>query len=173
MKGKLIAFASVLCVASLMASGANAVKPDKPPGKPDTPGRTKTELITFTGELTGEQDVKGCCLNAGPWPEYRLTLNTPLSFSDGSFYPIDAYDGRVFMSHSSVGKDRTYLVQFWTEEGENHFCIQINGGEIVNDKKNEILTVTFTNEEWSVMHELEPDVYPLGVVSFKIVRTPN
>ena len=167
MKSKLIAFASVLCIASLMASGVNA-------GKPDTPGRTKTELIVFTGELAGGQDVEGCCLNAGPWPEYKLSLEKPLAFSDSSFYPIATYDGQVYMSHSSVGKDRKYLVQFWNEEGPGHICIQINGGVIVNDKKNKILTVTFTDEEWNVMHDLElGDARPLGTVSFTIVRTPN
>ena len=169
MKGKLIAFASILCIASLMASGANADKPNESdnPGKGnkgDKPGDTQTELIVFTGALAGVQEVEGCCPNAGPFPEYTLTLNTNLDFTDASFYPAGTYEGQVFMNGGKF--------QFWTE-GPEHICIEIYGSVEDRDRKAKVLTVTFTNVEWNVMHELEPDeAHPTGVVSFVLTRSP-
>ena len=82
MKGKLVAFAGILCIASLFISGANAK------GKPDKPGNTQTELIGFAGDFFyGSQPVKGCCPNAGPFPEYTLTLHVGLIGTDGTVYP--------------------------------------------------------------------------------------
>jgi len=158
MKGKLIAFASILCIASLMASGANA-------GKPDKPGNTRSELIVFTGDLAGGQEVEGCCPNAGPFPEYTLTLEKDLVFSDGTFFPIGTYEGQVFMNGGKF--------QFWTEGGPNdHICIEIYGGVEDHDRKAKVLTVTFDDVEWNVMHELEPgEAFPTGVVSFVLTRS--
>ncbi len=68
MKGKLIVFAGILCIASLMVSGANADKPTTNPGKGDKSPKTNTELIVFTGDLEGWAHVEGCCPNAGPFP---------------------------------------------------------------------------------------------------------
>jgi len=165
MKGKLLAFASVLCIVSLMVSGANAGKPDKPPGKPDKPGNTQTEWIVFTGDLAGGQEVEGCCPNAGPFPEYTLTLEKDLVFTDGTYYPMGTYDGQVFMNGGKF--------QFWTEVPE-HICIEIYGGVEDHDRKAKVLTVTFTNVEWNVMHELAPDeAHPTGVVSFVLTRIPT
>ena len=165
MKGKLLAFASTLCIASLMVSGANAGKPDKPPGKPDKPGNAQTEWIVLTGDLAGGQEVEGCCPNAGPFPEYTLALAKDLVFTDGTFYPMGTYDGQVFMNGGKF--------QFWTEEPE-HICIEIYGGVEDHDRKAKVLTVTFTNVEWNVMHELEPgEAHPTGVVSFVLTRIPT
>ena len=181
MKGKLIAFASILCIASLMASGANADKPATNPGHDDKPGnqgKTQTELIVFTGELTGEQDVEGCCLNRGPFPEYTLTLTKNLSFDDGTFFAAGRHAGHVYMSHSSVGKDRKYVVQFWTDchagipcEEDDHICIEINGGVEDYDRKAKVITVTFINEPWNVMGE--PKKVPTEKLNFVLTRTPN
>ena len=172
MKGKLIAFASILCIASLMASGANAGKPDKP-DKPDKPGNTQTEWIEFTEDFVGGEEVEGCCPNAGPFPEYTLTLAKNLTFTDGTIFAAGPHAGHVYMSHSSVGKDRKYVVQFWTT-GDDHICIEVYGGVEDHDRKAKVLTVTFTNVEWNVMHELEPDeAHPTGVVSFVLTRIPT
>jgi len=168
MKGKLIAFASILCIASLMASGANAGKPDKS-GKPDKPGNIETELIIFTGDLAGDQEVENCCPNAGPFPEYELTLNKALVFDDGTSYPVGTYDGQVFMNDYRVGKDRMYKVQFWTDVPE-HICIEIYGGVKDYDKKTKVFTVTFDDVEWNVMHD--PEKNPIGLVSFVLTRSP-
>ena len=36
----------------------------------------KGELIIFEeGDLSGNEIVLGCCPNAGPWPEYTMTLS--------------------------------------------------------------------------------------------------
>ena len=166
MKGKLIALASILCIASLVVSGASAK------GKPDKPGNIESELIVFTGELAGAQEVENCCPNAGPFPEYKLTLNKELVFNDGSTYSIGDYDGQVFMNAYRVGKDRLYKVQFWTE-GDDHICIEIYGGVKDYDKRTKVLTVTFDDVEWNVMHDLEPGEFlPTGVVSFVLTRSP-
>jgi len=160
MKGKLIAFASILCIASLMVSGANAGKPIKG-DKPGNKGKTQTELIVFTGDLTGEQEVEGCCPNAGPFPEYTLTLTKPLSFTDGTVFPAGDHEGQVFMNGGKF--------QFWTEGWpDDHICIEIYGGVEDYDRKAKVLTVTFDDVEWNVMHETEED--PLQKLTFVSTR---
>ena len=175
MKGKLIALASILCIASLIISGANAKgKPDHSNG----PGKTKTELIVFTGDfLQGSAKVDGCCLNRGPYPEYVLTLPVGLV---GRIVTYDAgsYTGQVYMSHSSVGKDRKYIVQFWTScheglglpcEDLDHMCIEINGGEEDYDRKTKVRTVTFTDVKWNTIGDRNTNQ---GTVSFVLTRSP-
>ena len=158
MKGKLLAFASILCIVSLMASGANAGKPDKPGNH----GKTQTESIVVTGDLAGGQEVEGCCPNAGPFPEYTLTLTKNLTFADGTHFAAGPYDGHVFMNDDKF--------QFWTEGWpNNHICIEIYGGEIYKDKKNKTLTVIFDDVEWNVMHE--PKKVPLQKLSFVLTRS--
>jgi len=172
MKGKLIAFASILCIASLIISGANAKgKPDHS----DKPGKTKTEWIAFTGDFVGGEEVEGCCLNAGPWPVYTLTLPVALVGSDVTYLAGD-YTGQVYMSHSSVGKDRKYIVQFWTScheglpcEDPNHMCIEINGGDEDYDRKTKVRTVTFTDVEWNTIGDRNTIQ---GTVSFVLTRSP-
>jgi hypothetical protein len=165
MKGKLIALASILCIASLMASGANAGKPDKPLGKPDKPGNTQTEWIGFTGNFVGGEEVEGCCPNAGPFPEYTLALKKDLVFSNGNIYPIGTYDGQVFMNGDKF--------QFWTEGWPNdHICIEIYGGVEDYDRKAKVLTVTFDDVEWNAMHE-DLEKTPIGLVSFVLTRIPT
>jgi len=154
MKGRLVAFVGVLCIASLMVSGANAKgKPDKP----DKPDEAKTEWIAFTGDLSGYQAVEGCCPNDGPFPEYEMTLDQ-VGGLDGH------YDGRLFMNRYGAGRDQEYKVQFWNDE----FAIEIIGGVIDDDKKNKVLTVTFTDE---ARVDLYTKVF-IAPVSFVIVRTP-
>ena len=150
MKGKLIAFASILCIASLMASGANADKPTNP-GKGDKPGKTKTELIAFTGEdLQGWAHVAGCCPNAGPNPRYTLTLPNGLRDKEGNeVYPPGTYeDGYLFMNGWSFEGESGYLVQFWHEDGWifDALTFEIICGTSVYDRQTRVLRVTCVNE---------------------------
>ena len=71
MKGRLIAFVGIFCIAILIFSGTDAKgeKPDKPSGKP-----SGKEWIQFWGDLVGGQVVEGCCPNAGPNPSYDMCL---------------------------------------------------------------------------------------------------
>jgi len=184
MKGKLIAFASILCIASLMASGANADKPDNPGDKGDKgdKGKTKTELIVFTGDLQGWAHVEGCCPNAGPSPRYTMYLPDGLrDLNNNRIYPIGTYDGELFMNGYGAGQDREYIVQFHAcciaddsvdECNVSHpeLKFQIIGGTPVHDKKNKVLTVTFVNAPyWADTWDWNRDDYA-GTVSFEITR---
>ncbi len=100
----------------------------------------KSELITFEGDLTGDpvtQRVEGCCPNAGPFPKYTMTLSRV--FGNIS----ETYNGNIFMNTFGTGKNKEYIVQFWWDE----MFLEVRGGVIDNDKKNKILTVTFTNAQ--------------------------
>ncbi len=174
MKGKLIAFASVLCIASLMASGANA-------GKPGKPGKTKTELIAFTGDLQGWAHVEGCCPNAGPNPLYTLTFNKDLvddSEIPNVIYPKDTYsDGYLFMNGWSYDGESGYLVQFWHSDCEGcnppesePLTFEIICGTSVYDRKTRVLTVTCDQEPWWKDYNRDID---MGLVSFEILRVPT
>jgi hypothetical protein len=137
MKGRLIAFISIFCIAVLIVSGQDAQgKPDKP----DKPGTPEAEWIAFDGDLVGGQAVVGCCPNAGPWPEYTMTL----LFEAGDF-PPKTYDGQLFINYYGAGRNQKYKVQFWNDE--IGLFIEIIGGVIEYDRKNKILTVTFTDDE--------------------------
>jgi hypothetical protein len=183
MKGKLIAFASILCVASLMVSGANADKPDNP-GKQDKPPKTDTELIVFTGDLQGWAHVEGCCPNAGPFPGYTITLPEPLvddSVSPEIVYPAGTYDGTLFMNSYGAGHVSEYIVQFHACCVDHVPCIdgllpvmsfEIIGGTgvEVGKRKDRVLTVTFEGEPyWNDWNRGTP----AGLVSFEITRAPS
>jgi hypothetical protein len=164
MKGKLVAFVAILCIASLIASGANA---KGKPVKPDKPGNTQTELITFTGDLNGWQEVEGCCPNAGPFPQYKMTL----SFAVGGFEVDTPIDGQLFMNVYRSGHDRGYKVQFWNDhDADNHVAIEIRGGKAYGDKKTKALTVVFENAECRNLHDPKDLI---TYVNFTLVRTPN
>jgi hypothetical protein len=183
MKGKLIAFASILCIASLMASGANADKPDSP-GKQDKPPKTDTELIVFTGDLQGWAHVAGCCPNAGPFPEYTITLPEPLvddSVPPETVYPAGTYNGELFMNSYGAGQVSEYIVQFHACCVDHVPCIDgnlpvmtfeiIGGTKVgVGKKKDRVLTVTFVDEPyWADWNRGTP----AGLVSFEITRAPS
>jgi hypothetical protein len=134
MKGRLVALVGVFCIASLIVFGADAKgKPDKPP-KPNGP---ETELIVFTGDLEGGQEVEGCCPNAGPFPPYTMDLDFPV----GDLQP-GTYDGQLFINFYGAGRDQKYKVQFWNDD--IGLAIEIIGGVIFNDKKNKVLRVEFS-----------------------------
>ena len=155
MKRKLIILLGILCIASLIVSGANAK------GKPDKPGGSKAEWIAFTGDLDGGQIVEGCCPNAGPFPEYTMTLD-----DDSGGLPDGTYEGHLFINRHGVGRNREYIVQFWNDS--LGVAVEIIGGVIVNDRAAKTTTITFTNE---VCRHLETNE-PIAVVSFVLVRSP-
>jgi hypothetical protein len=96
-----------------------------------------SELITFSGDLQGEQEVTGCCPNAGPFPEYTMNLSQTFGELSGG------YDGNIFMNVFGVGQNKSYMVQFgWTNNGSDYF-IEIRGGVFQEDKKTKTLTATF------------------------------
>ena len=187
MKGKLIAFASVLCIASLMASGANADKPEDK-GKPD---KTNTELIVFTGGLQGWAHVEGCCPNAGPFPWYTMYLPDGLrDFDNEQIYPSGTYYGTLFINIDGVGHNsgNNNIVQFHAccianDSGDEcdglypELKFQIRGGEgaEAGRKKDRVSTVTFTNARYWADSEdwiRDEDEYA-GEVSFTMTRAPS
>ena len=121
------------------------------------PKGEKSELITFVGDLAGSQVVKGCCPNAGPYPEYSMTLSGQL--------PAGPYDGQIFMNNVGRGKNKSYMVQFWT----NTMFLEVRGGVIQYDKRNKILTATFTDKE-CVIEDLINGGITTVVVRFTLTR---
>jgi len=179
MKRRLVAFVGIFCIAILAVSVADAGKPVKTPKPPKTPGLT-TECILFTGDLVsaGNTIIVGCCPNAGPWPAYEMTLTTE-SLLDGT------YLGSVFMN--SYGRNAPYAgykVQFWTwdseldDPGDGDYFFEIRGGEVQRDRKNKVLTVTFTDTNgtatgWKYYDDAEPYEFLIPNVSFVLVRTSD
>ena len=141
------------------------------PIKSDNPKKTKAELIVFTGDLVGSQEVVGCCPNAGPFPAYKMTLSFAV---DGSDYYTPAntpINGELFISGYSIGQDSGYIVQFSNEHNpDNHVAIEIRGGEVSMDKKTKEVTVVFTYAECRDQHDPKELI---TYVNFTLVRTPN
>jgi hypothetical protein len=158
MKGRLIAFVCIFCLAVLTVSGQVAQgKPDKPPGK------SKTEWIEFWGDLNGGQPVDGCCPNAGPFPPYRMCLNFEVSGHRAG----TCYDGHLFISGFGRGQIRgDYIVQFWTDDWD--VAIEIRGGVGDFDKRTRAFTVTFTDELCVDMVTGQP----ITSATFTLVRRP-
>jgi hypothetical protein len=106
--------------------------------------KSRSENITFVGNLAGSQIVGGCCPNAGPFPIYTMTL------SDAFPEPIfGTYKGHIFMnifmnlSSIAAGRKKSYVVKFWWTEDDSNYFIDIRGGDIEENKRTHILTVTF------------------------------
>ena len=152
---------------------AQFAKGDKP-GKPPKPG--SGELIIFTGDLEGNQEVAGCCPNAGPFPEYSMTFS-------GIFPPEMAgeHTGNIFMNGwAPKGPEDygDYIVQFWWEE-ETDCCyfIEMKGGEAQSNKKTKVTTVTFDQDnivEWTIWHNTTVlQTEPPEEVNFTLTRAPT
>jgi hypothetical protein len=158
MKGRLIGFVGIFCIAILIVSGSYAQ------GKPDKPGKSKTEWIEFWGDLNGGQPVDGCCPNAGPFPPYRMCLNFEVSGHPAGTW----YDGHLFINgyrYHGWG-EREYIVQFWTDDQD--VAIEIIGGVVDFDKRTKVLTVTFTDELCVDMNTGQP----ITTVTFTLIRRP-
>ena len=162
MRKKLIAKLGILGLAAIfllsMASYSTTQQKDK--GGKGKGGKPKTELIEFSGDLVGRQPVDGCCPNAGPFPEYTMTLN-----KDVGCVPGGTIDGYLFINGYGAGRNHAYIVQFWSDDPE--IFIQIIGGDIDYDKKSKILTVTFIDEDC-----VDYCTGTTTLVSFTLVRRP-
>jgi hypothetical protein len=124
--------------------------------------KIKIELITFTGDLAGSQVVEGCCPNAGPFPEFTMTLS-------GSI-PAGTYDGNIFMNKVGGGKNKYYMVQFWWTEIDNYF-IEVRGGVFQEDKKTKTLTAKFTDATCKIW--INDVLTPTVTVNFILTRAPQ
>ena len=173
MKGRLAAFGGVFCIALLIVSGAYADKPTKEPKEPKSPrpGNIAIECIGFTGSnLQGRQVVEGCCPNAGPFPEYTMTVD--LDFEHIHIHD-EARAGYLFAKPLRIKvKGQTtyyYIVQFntwdWNAEippgeGDYFFDIRCDGNDI--DETNDVLTVTVVDETATVwvLHNVREECYP-------------
>jgi hypothetical protein len=179
MKGRLVAFGGVFCIALLIVSGAYAGKPPKEPKSPHRPGNIAIECIEFTGDLAsvpeGGTVVEGCCPNAGPAPEYTMILKIE------SLQPGDwgqEFEGHLFAKPLRIkvkGQSTEYYqVHFctwdWDErlpaEGDYFFDIRCDGDDIQYDETTDVLTVTVEDETatlW-VLHNVNPEcdrsIYP-------------
>lgn len=125
------------------------------------------EWIAFSGDLKGSQEVEGCCGNAGPWPEYNMTLSDEFQEEFQG-----THTGNIFMNGFGRKMDWAYKFQFWWTEGDTEYFIEIRGGEIHKDKKTKILTVYFflteTYEIW-INETLQAPV----IVTFTLTRDPH
>jgi len=155
-------------------------------------GNITAECIVFAGDLEsvlGSEVVEGCCPNAGPWPAYSMILHLLDADGTASTY-AGQYDGQLFMNggpaHGRRAPDDQYKVQFWSWDSDTEIpgvgdvFFEINGGDVVEDKKNKTLTVTFTDEQptlWLYDHWVD-DVCcaieaPVSPVSFELVKTSD
>jgi len=183
MKGRLVAFVGIFCISMLVVFGADA-KDKKGEGEGGGKGRggggkdgTKAECIVFVdneddknwGEgsegshvwLEGGQDcaIEGCCPNAGPWPQYRMTLHNLCYDSavetEECLQDENPFSGYLFMN--GYGRNAPYegwKVQFWTCDCRNHapgdgdFFFQIRGGtEVPQGKKSKVSVIKFLDAE--------------------------
>jgi hypothetical protein len=104
----------------------------------------RSDWITFTGNLTGDQEVFGCCPNRGPFPEYTMFLSGPFP-SEISGRQLE---GNIFMNRFGRRLPWNYKVSFWwTEENTTDTTlIVVRGGETEWNKKAGLLKVTFTQD---------------------------
>ena len=124
--------------------------------KPKPNPNSNPELIIFEGDLEGNQEVVGCCPNAGPFPEYTMTLSGPL--------PAGTYDGNIFMNVYGAGKNKSYIVQFWDET----MFLEVIGGDIEKDNRTKTTTVMFNDEQCEVTMA---NVTTTFQVTFTLTRT--
>ncbi|MFX0044105.1 MAG: hypothetical protein ACFE8L_14415 [Candidatus Hodarchaeota archaeon] len=126
----------------------------------------KSELITFVGDLNGSQEVVGCCPNAGPYPEYTITLsdNFPEEFRG-------THAGNLFLNKFGHRMPWAYKVQFWWG-GEYEYFIEIRGGEVHEDKRTKILTVIFTKEDTCCTWDPNGDE-EIIFIEFTLIREPQ
>jgi hypothetical protein len=177
MKGRLVAFVGVFCIAMLIVSGANAEKPDKP-GKPGGP-EIRTEFIAFSGDFLGGEEVLDCCGTSGPAQEY--TLHVPASLGDdpeGELYLHACnYRGPLFMNVFGTGPNAEYMLRFrgWCA-AHGEISIEIMGGVVDQEKKPpKVLTATFVDADCRVLVDGCPTPgcgEHIADVTFTLVRTP-
>ena len=129
------------------------------------------EWITFSEDLYGDQEVGGCCGNAGPFPEYTMTLSDtfPEEFRG-------EHTGQIFISGFGRKMPWAYKVQFWWTETEGdtetECFIEFRGGVVHKDRKTKILTATFENVE-SCEIWIGWDLQEPVTVTFTLTRDPH
>ena len=136
-------------------------KKPKPDQKP-----IRSDQITFTGDLIGDEEVFGCCPNRGPFPEYTMTMSDNFPEDFRGEHP----DGNIFLNGFGRHLPWAYKVQFWWG-GEEEYFIEIRGGTVTKDKKSRILTATFTQEDtcWT----WDPNgVEKIIFIDFTLIRDP-
>ncbi len=96
-----------------------------------------SDQITFTGDLVGDEEVFGCCPNAGPTPLYSSLelIEPPFPVGISGKY----VDGEIFMNFTGPQSPGAYLIKFWS----GSLYLEIRGGVAHKDKRTKILTVTF------------------------------
>ncbi len=126
------------------------------------------DLIIFKeGDLAGNDTVMGCCPNAGPSPEYTMTLSGPFPAGISG----RALDGNIFMNFTGRQSPGDYIVQFWWSENViDTTFIEIRGGVAHKDKRTKILTVTFEDAQCEIWinHVYIETVW----VGFTLIRDP-
>jgi len=173
MKGRLVAFVGIFCIAILLVSAAYADKPENK-GKPPGPIKLEKELIVFTGDLVGGEVVEGCCLNRGPNPEYTMTVDRDLGFEGGPQIPGGIYKGYIFMNVFGTRKDQQYYVKFWGSDSSSpglNIAIGIKGGIIDHDKKSGVLFVDFTGDDLYTLDSKGAMDRYIDTVIFTLTRT--
>jgi hypothetical protein len=173
MKSRFVVLTVALCVAGLVASGVFADKPDKPPGKPQSPGET-TDLIIFDGDLEGHAIIEGCCPNAGPHPAYTLKVTRDLGSESGPQVPAGTYEGYIFMNFFGTPKNQVYYVKFWGLDLSNpnvHVAFGIKGGTIYQERKKDPLRVKFIDDHLYTLDSLGVMDQYIDFVTFTLVRT--
>ena len=142
--------------------------------KPKPDPKRNPELITFVGDLYGNQTVEGCCPNAGPFPKYTMTLSQAFDEVIPETMIGVELDGNIFMnvymdlSLKGHGNKKAYVVKFWWPEDAYYF-IDIRGGDIDENKQTKILTVTFVNEPCKIwINDIPTDSV---TVSFTLTRS--
>jgi hypothetical protein len=135
-------------------------------GKPDkNPKSEKSELITFEGDFDGSQEVVNCCPNAGPFPEYTMTLSGPFP-PEMSGREIS---GNIFMNRFGRNLPWAYKVQFWWTENNKEIFLEVRGGVIQKDRRNKITTVTFTRDTCEIW--IDNALTEKVLVDFTLTRT--
>lgn len=168
MRKNLITKLGILGLAAIFLLSMASYSSDQEVTTQGKPGKPRAEWIQFTGDLEtppGGEVVYGCCPNAGPYPQYTMTLTRALG--EGTVYEIPAgtYYGQLFINGFGAGRDQKYKVQFWTDNG---IGFEIIGGVVDFDRRNKKLTVTFTDE---LCRDFWYD-YIIDRVTFTLVRRP-
>ena len=164
----------ILSIALVFASCSYENQPTQNPSavdnqilkkKPQPVGNPTSELISFDGDLAGSQVVEDCCPNAGPFPEYIMTLEEDLFPAEISGRELD---GNIFMNKLGKGKSKSYMVQFWWTDNGSDYFIEIRGGVFQEDKITKTLIATFTAASCKIFTD---DILPPTTVSVTFILT--